>query len=177
MKRIFLLILAFMTVVSLAACKPANVDSTPTTEPSEPTAPSEPTSPPHPLEGVDEYWGEYGGKVFVFEDDFDREAVLARYLKLYPDGTFFCRHSMLSADFGDMGTWTLEGNILTLYCTYSYYKGGVEKVVEEHSSQLLYEDGVLTLTKGENDIRAMMQHEDSTKYIFKGVLKKDSETT
>ena len=182
MKRIVLLILVFMTVVSLSACKPANTGAAPTvpadSQPtSEPTAPSEPTMPPHPLEGIDEHWGEYGGKVFFFEDDFDREDVLARYLTIYPDGTFFCKQSMLSANFGDMGTWTLEGNILTLYCTYTIYKEGVEDGFQECSSQLLYDDGALTLIKGENDILTMAQHEDGKQYIFKAVINKDPETT
>ena len=111
----------------------------------------------------DTQYGRYLGKIFVHQDYADR--FFGYTIKLNSDGTFVSEGSLYLFFIPDTGTWTLEGDLLTLYLDED-----LRTENEGWCTTFRYCDGVLTFIKGEHDLRSMYQVEDGTQYLFLGVI-------
>lgn len=181
MKKWIALFLAAVCLLSFGGCtQPPIVGSSHQTQDSNPAIlptttanlPTQETLPPQLVPDsvrptdYDTQWGQYTGKVFMWEDfykDLSGKTLSRKYyLQLFADGTF--KHLLGGGHIS--GTWSFEDNILTLYngmyyeeLNYTYY----------YISYCRYENGVLTIMEGSSEIMCL-EGEVGTEYTFTEVI-------
>ena len=116
----------------------------------------------------DEYWGVYDSKTFIYmpNEEYKGAPPIIYSLELFADGRYKHYCTTTGSNLPDSGSWVFEDGILTLYDSVYLEKFDILHI---YSTQLQYEDGVLTLLPGENDVGAFIICDDGTEYTFKGM--------